>query len=184
MADMADWAAAAFTGKDRGKPGRARGSRRTGFPSLLTPAGPPFSFVLGGKPSAELLKDWKRTAEASDLPDRTRLRVAWTDPKSGLRVAADVVVYKRYPAADWVLRFENTGKQDTPILEDIQALDVTLGDRAGQAAGHAAPPGRRRLQRAVVSADGEPASCRRKIRLAPNGGRPSNGTFPFLQFRL
>jgi alpha-galactosidase len=148
----------------------------------LTPAGPPFSFVLGGKPSSELLKDWKRTAEAEDLPDRLRHRVAWTDPGSGLRVAAEVVVYKRYPAADWVLRFENTGKQDTPIIEDIQALDVTL------ATGQPEQPG---LLHHLAGDDcsersflplASPLSAGGEIRLAPAGGRSSNGTFPFFNF--
>ena len=91
------------------------------------------------------MKDWKGTAEIKHLPDRRWLHAAWTDPKSGLRVSAEVVVYKRYPAADWVLRFENTGKQDTPIIEDIQALDVTLGTANPESAGHIAPPGGRRL---------------------------------------
>jgi hypothetical protein len=29
-----------------------------------------------------------------------------------------------YPAVDWVLYFENTGVADTPIIENIQVLDV------------------------------------------------------------
>ena len=137
-AGMADWAAAAFAGGDTMRPS-AKGEQKSGerdSPPLLSPAGPPFSFVLGGKPSRELLKDWKRTTEAQDLPDRVRHRVAWTDPGSGLRVSAEVVVYKGYAAADWVLRFENAGKQDTPILEDIQALDVTLRTASANSRAH------------------------------------------------
>ncbi len=82
MAGMADWAAAAFTGGGK-RHAAADGAQRPAgqaSPPLLTPAGPPFSFVLGGKPSGELLKDWRRTAEADDLPDRWRHRAAWTDP--------------------------------------------------------------------------------------------------------
>ncbi|MGA2063755.1 MAG: alpha-galactosidase [Thermoguttaceae bacterium] len=183
-ASMADWAAAAFGGGgSRQTPAAAvRRPNEPDAPPLLTPAGPPFSFVLGGKPSGELLKDWKRTAEAKDLPDRIRHRVAWTDPGSGLRVAAEVVVYKRYPAADWVLRFENTARQDTPIIEDIQALDVTLGTSRPEQPGvlhHLA--GDDCSERSFLPIE-SPLPAGGKIRLAPNGGRSSNGTFPFFNF--
>jgi len=34
------------------------------------------------------------------------------------------VVYHDFPTVEWTLYFKNTGTQDTPILEDIQALDA------------------------------------------------------------
>ena len=170
VAEMADWAAAVFMGKSRPKP-------------FLPAAGPPFSFVYDGKASADLLKDWPRTTETKDLPDRTRHQAAWTDPKTGLRVSAEAVVYKRYPATDWVLRFQNTGKQDTPILEDIQALDEQM--RVGPAvqpavlhhlAGDDCSPRSFMPLETQLPAPG-------KIILAPVGGRPSNGTFPFFNLQ-
>ena len=187
-ANMADWAAAALAG---GEPQRtpavdvSRPNEADSSP-LLTPTGPPFSFVLGGKPSGELLKNWKRTAEAEDLPDRLRHRVAWSDSKSGLRVAAEAVVYKRYAAADWVLRFENAGKQDTPIIEEIQALDVVLATGRREQPGvlhHLAGDDCSRRSFLPLAS---PLPAGGKIRLAPSGGRPSNGdsngAFPFFNF--
>ncbi len=149
---------------------------------ILAPGGPPFSFVLGGKSSAQLLKDWPRTVESKPLPGKTVHQVAWTDPHSGLRVAAELAVYTRYPAADWVLRFENTGTNDSEIIADIQALDVSLrtsqADRPGMLhtlAGDDCSP------RSFVPLD-MPLAAGSALHLAPNGGRPSNGTFPFFNF--
>jgi alpha-galactosidase len=179
VAEMAAWATRTFTGKGAVESPREGANKA---PSLLTPAGVPFSFVYGGKPSAELLKDWTRTAETRELPDRICHCVAWTDPHSGLRVAAEVVAYKRYAAVDWVLHFENTGKQDTPILEDIQAVDVPLATAAVQRPGvlhHLA--GDDCSPRSFLPLE-SPLPAGGKIRLAPVGGRSSNGTFPFFNF--
>ena len=97
-------------------------------------------------------------------------------------MTADVVVYGRYPAVDWVLHFENTGKQDTPILEDVQALDATL------ATGQAKQPA---MLHQIAGDDASPRSfvplerllaAGEEIRFSPRGGRPSNGTFPFFNF--
>ncbi len=94
-------------------------------------------------------------------------------------MAAEVIVYKRYPAADWVLRFENTGRQDTPIIEQIEALDITLGT---------APPEQPATLHHLAGDDcsqrsfmplASPLPAGGQIRLAPNGGRSSNGAFPF-----
>jgi len=111
---------------------------------LLMSTDPPFSFVYDGAPSDQFLKSWERTVETAQVvgrgflspptPARVGTRalqfiehtVRWRDAKTGLVVTAIVKCFKFYPAADWVLYFENTGAQDTPIIENIQALDVTL----------------------------------------------------------
>jgi alpha-galactosidase len=180
VARTAEWAAAAFMAKRPQPPDDRPAAGDPQF--LLASSALPFSFVYGGKPSAELLKDWQHTAASRELPDRTRYEVAWIEPRSGLRVVAEVIAYKRYPAVDWVLRFQNTGKQDTPILEDVQALDVTL------ATGNAQQPA---VLHHLAGDDCSPRSFMPlesplpvggAIRLAPQGGRSSNGTFPFFNF--
>ncbi len=181
VAQAAEWAAAAFLAKGP-QPPLADRPEGGGLQPLLASSALPFSFIYGGKTSAELLKGWHHASASKELPDRTRHDVAWIDPRSGLRVAAEVIVYKRYPAADWVLRFENTGKQATPIIENIQALDVTLatGDAQRPAvlhhlAGDDCSPRSFTPLESPLPAGGE-------IRLAPQGGRSSNGTFPFFNF--
>ena len=33
--------------------------------------------------------------------------------------------FDEFPAVEWVAHFKNTGKEDTPIIEDIRAIDVS-----------------------------------------------------------
>ena len=88
---------------------------------------PPFSFIYGGRPSAELLKDWKyeQTSKALD-PQRTEHTLLWTDPATGLSVRCRAVEYLDFPTVEWTLHLKNTGGADTPILENIQPLELRL----------------------------------------------------------
>ena len=88
---------------------------------------PPFSFTYGGEKSAELLKSWELSRSERQLDDtRTETTLTYTDPKTGLSVRCVAVVYRDFPAVEWVLYFKNTGATNTPILSDIRALDSGL----------------------------------------------------------
>ena len=86
----------------------------------------PFSFVYGGKASGAFLDSWTREAASQDSTDRSEHSASWTDPATGLKVSASETAFKDFSAVEWVLRFENSGARDTPILEKVQALDVLL----------------------------------------------------------
>jgi alpha-galactosidase len=87
----------------------------------------PFSFTYGGHSSSELLPQWQaeRSSEQIDS-DRTRLKLAWTDPATGLRLRCVAIQYADFPTFEWTLYFKNTGERETPILKSIQALDANL----------------------------------------------------------
>ncbi len=87
----------------------------------------PFSFTYNGKASQDLLPHWERHTTTQKLDtDRTRQVTTWDDSDTGLRVILEVIRYHDFPAAEWLLHFENTGQKDTRILENIQAMDVSL----------------------------------------------------------
>ena len=89
----------------------------------------PFSFIYGGKSSKILLPQWESESKIEKLDDeRLKQIIAFTDGKTGLRITAEVLSYKDYGAIDWVLYLENTGKTDTPIIENLLALDITLDE--------------------------------------------------------
>ena len=104
---------------------------RSKVPQGVIPVGTtgyPFSFLYDGKPSNVILDTWKITRTApTTQPDGSEVSATrWTEPKSGLSVTWQ---FKRFPqesAADWVLYFENTGKTDTAIVENVQALDLKV----------------------------------------------------------
>ena len=140
---------------------------------------PPFSFTCGGQPSARLLKAWplKRTARQLD-GSRTEHTLTWTDPRTGLVVRCVAIEYRDFPAVEWTLYLKNAGDADTPILADIQAVDLRLErDGAGEFllhhhTGDNCSPTSYQPHRLSLGP-------RAEHRFAPAGGRPTNGAFPY-----
>jgi alpha-galactosidase len=139
----------------------------------------PFSFRYRGAASSNFLSDWPRTVETSETSSRHLWQVHWQDPKTALRLTATVTAFKRYPAVEWMLEFENLGAQETPLLEDIQPLDtqlrtgyfrkpVLLHQLVGDVCG----------DRSFLPFETE-VEPGKSLLLGPDGGRSSNGAFPF-----
>jgi len=173
--DQADWGDAHFV--------MANGSVRyldEDQPDPLLEAGVPFSFVYGGKPSAEFLARWKRTTATVEHAAYTEYLVAWSDPDTGLVATATVRAFRGYPAADWVLSFENRGQADTTLLEDIQALDVRV-----RTSNERRPAILHRLRGDSCGAESflpfdTEIPAGKSERMAPTGGRPSSiSAFPW-----
>ena len=94
-------------------------------------AQPPFSFQYGGQPSSEFLGQWKLERESKKLDDqREQHTLSWTDPRSGLCVRCVGVQYHDYPTVEWTIYFKNTGTADSPLIENIQAIDTTFSSGA------------------------------------------------------
>lgn len=98
---------------------------------------PPFSFTYGGRPSAELLTEWPLTRSSRTSPpgqavphprgeNLTEHTLTWTDPRTRLEVRCVVVEYHAFPTAEWTLYFKNGGAEDTPVIENIQALNLRM----------------------------------------------------------
>ncbi len=99
----------------------------------VTPVQPPFSFVYGGKPSAELLPQWESRQETRPLEHGRTEHVMWRrDPATGLEVRCVAVAYAGFPTVEWTVWFKNTGAADSPLLEEIQALDVEWRRRGNE----------------------------------------------------
>ena len=139
----------------------------------------PFSFVYDGKPSAGLLKAWPCRRDSRKLdPQRTERTATWTDPASGLQVRMVAVEYADFPTVEWTVRFRNTGASDTPILSDIQGVDLTLA-RPGSGefvlnhnAGDSCTAESYAPQQVTLGPKSEQ-------RFAPAGGRPTSVSFPY-----
>jgi len=88
---------------------------------------PPFSFEYDGKPSAGFLAAWTHRHTATSLDTQhTRDEYTYADPKTRLNVRCVAVRYSDFPAVEWTVYFQNRGTADTPIIADIQALDLSL----------------------------------------------------------
>ncbi|MGO8690291.1 MAG: alpha-galactosidase [Thermoguttaceae bacterium] len=134
--------------------------------------------MLDGKGSESLLGSWKRTTEKHERQDRIQYIATWLDTKTGLKVTATAAAFDDFPAVEWLLRFENTGTKDSPILENVQALDIVLGTENRQAVvldqirgDDCSPQSFLPVERPLKTGD--------TVSLAPVGGRSSDTTFPF-----
>ena len=87
----------------------------------------PFSFVYDGQSSSNFLTNWVRTQSLRVINETRRERtVTFNDLKTGLEIRCMVVEYNDFPTVEWTLYFKNTGAEDTPILSNVQALDIRL----------------------------------------------------------
>jgi alpha-galactosidase len=141
----------------------------------------PFSFRYDGRDGRELLALCGTGGELDhSVPGPTQVTLAYHHKDTGLHVTWQVVLYDDLPAAEWVLYFENTAQADTPLLEDVRALDFTLRRAGGPRESfvlHAARGG------ICTPEDFEP--LRIPLRsghaesLGTSGGRSSNQHLPF-----
>ncbi len=144
----------------------------------------PFSFIYGGTPSGWLLPLWDRKEETRTLgTNRERRTTTWTDPKTGLEVRCESVEYMDFPVVEWTLHFRNRGQVDTPILEDIRALDVWIEKpSSGEFVLHGCkgddctPDSYQPYQLALG-----PGASRT---FAPPGGRPTEVAFPYYNLSM
>ena len=145
----------------------------------------PFSFMVDGRRSDELLQGWNSKKGSTASADGVECGwQTWTDPVSGLRVRIETKRFAGFAALEWMLFFENTGAQDSPLIEDIKALDLTLDTplrgeqpyRLHRSKGAPADP-----------SDFEPATVVVKAgqteTLSAGGGRSSNWDFPFFNLK-
>ena len=140
---------------------------------------PFFSFTYAGKPSSQLLKTWEARRASRTLDDRrTEHTIVYTDPMTGLVLRCVVIEYRDYPTVEWTLYFKNTAKQDSPILADIQALDIVV---------HSGQQGEFLLHHhagsQANSADYQPwervLHPETTARFVPLGGWPSSNDWPY-----
>jgi alpha-galactosidase len=88
---------------------------------------PPFSFAYDRQGSSALLKAWQKKIETNQLDGgRTEHIVIWTDPKTGLVVRVKALEFANSPVVEWTAYLKNEGKVDAPLLEYVQALDVSF----------------------------------------------------------
>ena len=146
---------------------------------------PPFSFLYGGVNSSQLLKNWSAQRSSREVDaQRVEHTQIYQDAKTGLVVRCVGLQYKDFPTVEWIVYFKNTGTGDTPILEDIEALDTRLernGDGEFTLHHNKGAP--------ATPNDYEPYETpfRKKLpalRLSGKGGRPSNLEISLIQFGL
>ena len=187
--DQSDWADAKVTladGKELWLGDMPLRDRRTeqAPPPIQRTSALPFSFVYDGHSSDELLAVWPKKAARNRLDaSRTRHTLTWTDPRTSLEVRCVAVEYADFPVAEWTVFFKNTGQADTPMLENLQALDARFERGAegeftlhGNKGDWCVPQSYEPYHRTLGPNSRES--------FAPDGGRPTNGPRGWPYFNL
>ncbi len=140
---------------------------------------PPFSFQYGGQASSAFLGQWKLEHQSQKLDEqREQLTLTWSDPQSGLSVRCVGVQYHDYPTVEWTPYFKNTGTADSPIIENIQAIDTTFSSGAqGDCILRHHTGDLCTADSYEPHADALPARGEKKF--ANTGGRPTQTAYPF-----
>jgi len=145
---------------------------------------PPLSFTYDGHPSRKLLPTWTVARNVTDDADGKLHTVKFTDPVSGLELIVEAREYQDFPAVEWVLHFKNAGKTDTPILSDVQTLDLAwnVAPQEGEVILH------RILGCTSTVSDFAPVdeilAPGVRSNVAPSGGRSSNSAMPFFNLEV
>ena len=157
---------------------------------------PPFSFVYVDQPSSALLPAWNVERSAPEAREGSTVStITWSDPATGLECRAEVTRFDAFPVIEWVLYFKYTGSADSPILQNIQALDAGLAlTRDKGARVHHANGSECRLDdfAPLVNSLGPNAQDpqgawvgeKNPFRMQSKGGRSSCGTLPFFNVEM
>ena len=87
---------------------------------------PALSFRYDDRPSAGFLDDWQVTTAERETPAGCAAQLTRLDPVTGLQVTLHVRRFDDCGAVEWVAEIENTGRSDTPLIEELLPLDVAV----------------------------------------------------------
>jgi alpha-galactosidase len=143
----------------------------------------PFSFVYDGHHSSEFIDNWKKELQ-DEIVDQSKIKriLKLTDPNTGFQVIAVAMIYTDTAGVDWTLYFTNTGSKDTPILENLKAVDVSIKTGIGSNVTL------HRLHGSSCMVDDwlpfdEVVKPNSQIEFAPTGGKSSYGVCPFFNLQ-
>ncbi|MCS7239125.1 MAG: alpha-galactosidase [Thermoguttaceae bacterium] len=144
----------------------------------------PFSFMYGERSSREFLPQWASIRQEVRVNATTvRLVQTWQDPAKRLEVRWEAIRYEDFPVIEWTIFFRNMGSDSTEILQQVHAVDLSLSaEPAAEVVLH------HHVGSEATASDYAPRQTPlppgQKIELAPVGGRPSNGVWPYFNLAM
>ena len=144
---------------------------------------PPFSFVYGGQPSAEVLKRCQHSLTRIPGTGENQIRYIanYTDSKTGLMVTCEVTGWTDFGTIEWVLHFENTGSHITPAISQVQTADISFRHQTGNSLVYYAEGSK--ASRADFAPRERLLQTGDTLNMEPRGGRSSDGAFPFFNLQ-
>lgn len=88
----------------------------------------PLSFVMDGQSSRDFLSQWSFSSSDSIISDRIIHKIKWIKPDRTFEVNCLLTEFVNHPAVEWKLYFKNTGSKNSPVIDNISPLDVTVNE--------------------------------------------------------
>ena len=86
---------------------------------------PPLSFRLGGRSSEEFFKTCRHEASVTEVEGGGRVGIVrYRDDVSGVTCRIEARQFCDFPVVEWIARFTNDADRESPLLEDVRALDM------------------------------------------------------------
>lgn len=148
---------------------------------FANPENLPFSFIYDGKKISGIPTEWNPVSKKRRI-DTNIMETIYegNDASSGLHIKLECFEYMDYPVVEWVVWFTNKGNAQTPLIQDILALDGEF-DGSSAVLYH--------CNGDYYSVDGytpqeTPLPDGNALKFAPNGGRPCDGAFPYFRIQF
>ncbi len=93
---------------------------------LADPSTLPVSFKLGGKAYRGFGADFTETGRTSTTSGDKRTTAITLRHTSGLVVTLDMATYYDYAAFEWTVYFTNATNENSPIISELRAADITF----------------------------------------------------------
>lgn len=141
------------------------------------------SFIYNGKKITEFFPNWQKNISREEFHNKNITHITYLDPDTHLQVSIHVCKFNDFNALDLLVEFENRGQSNTPIIEEILPLDVSIPVN---------------LEHRVLLHHTNGSVCKiddflplitelylnNEKKLSPVGGRSSNGAFPFMNLQF
>ncbi|MFA5857744.1 MAG: alpha-galactosidase [Elusimicrobiota bacterium] len=139
---------------------------------------PPFTFTYGGAGFKDIIKTWAISRATTQIDThRKKHIITYTDPKTGLEVLFEGTEYTDFSALEWIMYFTNKGTVNTPIIENILALDTLLGSETGKFVVHHAKGSDSKIYDFQPLTD--TISAGKQLKICTNTRSSSAQSFPF-----
>ncbi len=147
---------------------------------------PPFSFVYGGKKSADFIQSWDYRAEKlpTNDPQTEKTLYTYSDKHTGLVVKCTVTCFDDFPAAEWVVNFRNSSGKNTPLIEQAAVIDQSFAaaEKGSFVLHHARGSGATKSDFQPIDEEMQPGKT---VNIIQTNGRSSDyAAFPFFNIEM
>ncbi len=134
----------------------------------------PTSFTIGASSYTGFDVDFTRKSQTTEDVDGGKKTITVLTHTSGLEFRVESVLYEEYNAYDWTIYIANNGTVNSPVVSDLNAVDMILEGEAPRLKGSIGDSSA--YGPYIVSLE------RNKVAKKPSGGRGTQGDSSYFNF--